>query len=105
HLEETTVREVHRAIDLVGGKDGDVLKSSRSKSHNRVAILMREVHPIDDSDHHEVQPKKINTTPKLIPRVEQINEWGFADLFGTDEKNYGIKEVISNYCFLAKSTS
>ncbi|KAF6148765.1 hypothetical protein GIB67_019373, partial [Kingdonia uniflora] len=30
HLEETTEREVHRAIDLVGGKDGDISKSSRS---------------------------------------------------------------------------
>ncbi|KAF6143694.1 hypothetical protein GIB67_021704 [Kingdonia uniflora] len=36
HHEETTEREVHRAINLIGGKDGDV------------ATLMREVHVIND---------------------------------------------------------
>ncbi|KAF6154750.1 hypothetical protein GIB67_032362 [Kingdonia uniflora] len=36
HHEETTKREVHRAIDLVGGKDRDVLESSLSKSHEEV---------------------------------------------------------------------
>ncbi|KAF6135012.1 hypothetical protein GIB67_014061 [Kingdonia uniflora] len=40
HYEETTEKEVHRAIDLVGGEDGDVLKSSRSNSHEEVATLM-----------------------------------------------------------------
>ncbi|KAF6148854.1 hypothetical protein GIB67_014225 [Kingdonia uniflora] len=35
-------REAHRAIDLVGEKDGDVLESSRSKSHEEVVTLMRE---------------------------------------------------------------
>ncbi|KAF6156381.1 hypothetical protein GIB67_031502 [Kingdonia uniflora] len=57
-------------------EDGDVLKSSRSKFHNRVATLMREVHPIDDSDHHEVQPKKTNTIPDPIPQVQKI--WGLG---------------------------
>ncbi|KAF6155854.1 hypothetical protein GIB67_039185, partial [Kingdonia uniflora] len=61
HYKETAEREGYRAIDVVGGEDGDVWKSSRSKSHDRVATLMREVHPIDDSDHHKVQLKKTNT--------------------------------------------
>ncbi|KAF6135204.1 hypothetical protein GIB67_035275 [Kingdonia uniflora] len=94
HYKETTKREGHRAIDVVGGEDGDVLKSSRSKSHDRVPTLMREIHPIDDSDHHEVQLQKANTAPKPIPRVEQIEEWGFADLFRSDEESYGIEEEI-----------
>ncbi|KAF6163283.1 hypothetical protein GIB67_025147 [Kingdonia uniflora] len=53
----TTKKEGHRAIDVVGGEDGDVLKNSRSKSHDRTATLMREIHPIDDFDHYEVQPE------------------------------------------------
>ncbi|KAF6173880.1 hypothetical protein GIB67_039831 [Kingdonia uniflora] len=109
HYKETTERKGYRA------KDGDVLKSYRSKSHDGVAILMREVHLIDDSDYHEVQPKNTNTTPKLILGVRQTEEWGCADLFGSDEQNYGIEEeVISDYkmrvsprstSFLSKSTS
>ncbi|KAF6170847.1 hypothetical protein GIB67_015799 [Kingdonia uniflora] len=54
HYKETTEREGHRAIDVVGREDGGVLKSYRSKYRDRVATLMREVHPIGDSDHHEV---------------------------------------------------
>ncbi|KAF6156507.1 hypothetical protein GIB67_011308 [Kingdonia uniflora] len=50
HLEEKTEKEVHRAVDLVSGKDDDVLESSQSKSHEEVAILMRGVHTINDSD-------------------------------------------------------
>ncbi|KAF6136840.1 hypothetical protein GIB67_030125 [Kingdonia uniflora] len=42
HHEEMMEREVHRAIDLVGGKDGDVSKSFWLKSDEEVAILMRE---------------------------------------------------------------
>ncbi|KAF6138738.1 hypothetical protein GIB67_040870 [Kingdonia uniflora] len=86
HYKETTKREGHRAIDVIGGEGRDVLKCFRSKSHDRVATLMREVYPIDDSDHHEVQSKKTNTTPRPIPRVEQIEEWGFANLFGRDDE-------------------
>ncbi|KAF6153005.1 hypothetical protein GIB67_021610 [Kingdonia uniflora] len=41
NYEEMTERDVHHAIDL-GGKDGDVLESSRSKSHEEVVTLMRE---------------------------------------------------------------
>ncbi|KAF6151920.1 hypothetical protein GIB67_010494 [Kingdonia uniflora] len=74
HYKETTERESYCAIDVVGGEDEDVLKSFRSKSHDIVVTLIREVHPIDDSDHHEVQPKKTNTTPKPIPRVEQVKQ-------------------------------
>ncbi|KAF6162386.1 hypothetical protein GIB67_012534 [Kingdonia uniflora] len=42
HLKETTEREIHSAIDLVGGKDEDMSKSFRSKSDEEVATLMRE---------------------------------------------------------------
>ncbi|KAF6142869.1 hypothetical protein GIB67_033480 [Kingdonia uniflora] len=42
HLKETTEREIHSAIDLVGGKDEDMSKSFRSKSDDEVATLMRE---------------------------------------------------------------
>ncbi|KAF6156970.1 hypothetical protein GIB67_039731 [Kingdonia uniflora] len=98
HYKKTTEREGHCAIDVVGGEDGDVLKSSQSKSHNKVATLMREVHPIDDSDYHEVQPKKTNTTPKPIPRVKQIEEWGSVDLFcSNDEPTFATK----NFLYLA----
>ncbi|KAF6155955.1 hypothetical protein GIB67_039286 [Kingdonia uniflora] len=38
---------------------------------SRVPTLIREVHPIGVSDHHEVQPKKTNTTLKLILRVRE----------------------------------
>ncbi|KAF6175273.1 hypothetical protein GIB67_000594 [Kingdonia uniflora] len=41
HLEETTEREVHRAIDLVGEKDGGMSKSSRSKDNEEVVTLMQ----------------------------------------------------------------
>ncbi|KAF6176955.1 hypothetical protein GIB67_027755 [Kingdonia uniflora] len=58
HLEETTDREVHRAIDLVGGKDGDMSESSQSKDNEEVVTLMREVHMINDSNRQETQPKK-----------------------------------------------
>ncbi|KAF6135607.1 hypothetical protein GIB67_015460 [Kingdonia uniflora] len=44
YLEETTDREVHSAIDQVGGKDEDVSKSFRSQSDKEVATLMREVY-------------------------------------------------------------
>ncbi|KAF6136364.1 hypothetical protein GIB67_028054, partial [Kingdonia uniflora] len=64
HYKETTEREGYRAIDVVGGEDKDVFKNSRLKSHDRVATLMRGVCPIDDSDHHEVQLKKTNTSSK-----------------------------------------
>ncbi|KAF6173078.1 hypothetical protein GIB67_009998 [Kingdonia uniflora] len=62
HLEEMTEREVHRAIDLVGGKDEDVSKSFRSKFDEEVATLMREVHMINDfqlsgSPTKEAQPQ------------------------------------------------
>ncbi|KAF6159744.1 hypothetical protein GIB67_030002 [Kingdonia uniflora] len=40
HHEETTEREVHRAIDLVGEKDGDMSKSFRYKFDEEVATLM-----------------------------------------------------------------
>ncbi|KAF6151476.1 hypothetical protein GIB67_016288 [Kingdonia uniflora] len=53
HYEETTEREVHHAIDLVGRKGVDVLESFRSKSHEEVATLMREVHVINDSNCQE----------------------------------------------------
>ncbi|KAF6147592.1 hypothetical protein GIB67_031583 [Kingdonia uniflora] len=49
YYKETTEREVRRAIDLVGGKDEDMSKSFQSKSDEEVAILIREVHMIDDS--------------------------------------------------------
>ncbi|KAF6136297.1 hypothetical protein GIB67_042782 [Kingdonia uniflora] len=49
HCEDTTEREVYRAIDLVGEEDRDVLKNSRSKSHEEVATLIREVVPSSDS--------------------------------------------------------
>ncbi|KAF6147162.1 hypothetical protein GIB67_036881 [Kingdonia uniflora] len=96
HYKETTVREGHRAIDVIGEEDGDVLKSSQSKSYDRVATLMREVHPIDDFNHHEVQPKKTNTA--LIGGVVgKIEEWGFDNLFGTDESAYEIRgKIISD---------
>ncbi|KAF6153340.1 hypothetical protein GIB67_003530 [Kingdonia uniflora] len=44
HLEETTEREVHRTIDLVGGKDGDMSESSRLKDNDEVVTLMRGVY-------------------------------------------------------------
>ncbi|KAF6139418.1 hypothetical protein GIB67_026260 [Kingdonia uniflora] len=55
---------------------------------------MREIHPIDDSDYHEVQPKKANTTSKPIPRVEQIEEWVFAELFGSDDELTSVTERV-----------
>ncbi|KAF6173175.1 hypothetical protein GIB67_028473 [Kingdonia uniflora] len=66
HLEETTEREDHRAIDLIGGKDGDMSESSRSKSQKEVATLMREVHMINDSNRQKAQPKKTNPNPKPL---------------------------------------
>ncbi|KAF6171631.1 hypothetical protein GIB67_014180 [Kingdonia uniflora] len=54
HYKEMTEREDRRVIDVVGGEDRDVLKGSRSKSHDVVVTLMREVHPIDYFKHHEV---------------------------------------------------
>ncbi|KAF6172302.1 hypothetical protein GIB67_024924 [Kingdonia uniflora] len=71
HHEETTEREVHHAIDLVSGKDGDVSKSSRSKSNEEAATLMREVHAINDSDHQEAQPEKTNPNTKPLPRIRR----------------------------------
>ncbi|KAF6155435.1 hypothetical protein GIB67_019961 [Kingdonia uniflora] len=94
-----SLMESHRVIDIVGGEDGDVLKSSRSKCHDRVATLMEKVHPIDDSDHHEVQLKKTNSTPIpiSIPRVKQIEEWGFANLFGSDNEPTSAIEKLLNF--------
>ncbi|KAF6139441.1 hypothetical protein GIB67_026283 [Kingdonia uniflora] len=57
-LGETTEREVHHAIDLVGGKDGDMSESSRSKDNDEVVTLMPGVHMINDSNHQEAQPKR-----------------------------------------------
>ncbi|KAF6176595.1 hypothetical protein GIB67_034457 [Kingdonia uniflora] len=71
HLEETTEREVHRAIDLVGKKDGDMSKSSRSKDNDEVVTLMRGVHIINDSKHQEAQPKKTNPNPKPLLRIRR----------------------------------
>ncbi|KAF6169396.1 hypothetical protein GIB67_002883 [Kingdonia uniflora] len=100
HLEETTEREVYRAIDLVGGKDGVVSKSSRSKDNVEVMILTRGVHMINDFNRQEAQPKNTspNPNPKPIPRVEQIEEWGFAEFFGSDEQNYEIDEEVISDC-------
>ncbi|KAF6135742.1 hypothetical protein GIB67_028598 [Kingdonia uniflora] len=96
HYKETAEKEGHCAIDVGGGKDGDVLKSSRLKSHDRVATLMREVYPIDDSDHHEVQLKKTNTA-LIRGVVREIEEWGFDNLFGSDESAYeSEEEILSN---------
>ncbi|KAF6174794.1 hypothetical protein GIB67_031318, partial [Kingdonia uniflora] len=36
HIEETMEREVHRAIDLVGRKDGNMSKGFRSKDNEEV---------------------------------------------------------------------
>ncbi|KAF6170517.1 hypothetical protein GIB67_031925 [Kingdonia uniflora] len=69
HLEETTEREVHRAIDLVGGKDGDMSESSRSNDNEEVVTLMREVHMINDSNRQEAQPTKPNPNSKALPRI------------------------------------
>ncbi|KAF6147692.1 hypothetical protein GIB67_003023 [Kingdonia uniflora] len=91
HYKGTMEREDQRAVGVLGGEGGDMLKISRSKSHERVAILIREVHPIDVFDHHEVQPKKTNTTPKPIPRVRQIVDSGITPK-DTDEATYGIEE-------------
>ncbi|KAF6173138.1 hypothetical protein GIB67_028436 [Kingdonia uniflora] len=52
---------------------------------------------INNSNRQEAQPKKTNTTPKPIPRVEQlkqVDEWGIADLFSSDEPAYAIGEEI-----------
>ncbi|KAF6142767.1 hypothetical protein GIB67_023249 [Kingdonia uniflora] len=38
HYKEMTERESHRMIDVIGREDGDVLKSSRLKSHKRIII-------------------------------------------------------------------
>ncbi|KAF6166853.1 hypothetical protein GIB67_026632 [Kingdonia uniflora] len=71
HYEETMKREVHRAIDLVDEKDVDVLKSFGSKSHEEVAILMREVYMISDSNCQETQPKKPNPNPKPLTIIQR----------------------------------
>ncbi|KAF6169879.1 hypothetical protein GIB67_034271 [Kingdonia uniflora] len=74
-----------------------MLKSSRSKDNEKVVTLMRGVYVINDSNRQEAQPKKTNPNPKPIPRVKQIKEWGFAELFNSDEQNYEIEvEVISD---------
>ncbi|KAF6140440.1 hypothetical protein GIB67_030521 [Kingdonia uniflora] len=93
-------REVHRVIDLVGGKYVDVLKSFRSKSHDRVVTLMQEVHPIDIFDYHEVQPKKTNTTPKPVPRVRQIEELISRDLRRESFSDFGDHTLSQNYVIL-----
>ncbi|KAF6153960.1 hypothetical protein GIB67_023737 [Kingdonia uniflora] len=69
HYEATTEREVYRAIDLVGGTGVDVLESSRSKFHEEVVTLMREVRMINDFNCQEAQPKKANPNPKPLPRI------------------------------------
>ncbi|KAF6143571.1 hypothetical protein GIB67_029740 [Kingdonia uniflora] len=79
HLEETTEREVHRAIDLIGGKDGHMSESSRSKDNEGAVTLMRGVHMINDSNYQEAQPKKTNSNPKPLPRIRRTTE---------EEKNY-----------------
>ncbi|KAF6172676.1 hypothetical protein GIB67_041999 [Kingdonia uniflora] len=71
HLEETTEREVHRAIDLGDGKDGDMSESSRSKDNEEVATWIRGVHMINDSNHQETQPKKTNPNPNPLPRIRR----------------------------------
>ncbi|KAF6152466.1 hypothetical protein GIB67_035534 [Kingdonia uniflora] len=71
HLEETTEREVHRAIDLVAGKDGDMPESSRSKDNEEVVTLMRGVHMINDSNRQEAQPKNTNPNPKALSRIRR----------------------------------
>ncbi|KAF6150323.1 hypothetical protein GIB67_034022 [Kingdonia uniflora] len=98
HLEETTKREVYRVIDLVGEKDREMSKSSRSKDNEEVVTLIQGVHMINDSNHQEAQSNKTNPNLKPIPRVEQIEEWGFAELFGSDEQNYGIEEEVISDC-------
>ncbi|KAF6169996.1 hypothetical protein GIB67_034388 [Kingdonia uniflora] len=71
HFEEMTEREVHRAIDLVGGKDGDMSESSQSKDNDEIVTLMRGVHMINDYNHQEAQPKKTNSNPKPLPRIRR----------------------------------
>ncbi|KAF6153543.1 hypothetical protein GIB67_027410 [Kingdonia uniflora] len=71
HHEETTEREVHCAIDLIGGKDGGVSKSSQSKFDEEVTTLIREVHMINDSDCQETQLKKTNPNLKPLPRIRK----------------------------------
>ncbi|KAF6140472.1 hypothetical protein GIB67_010302, partial [Kingdonia uniflora] len=87
HLEETTEREVHRAIDLVGRKDGDMLESSRSKDNEEVVTLMREVHMINDSNRQETQPKKTNPNSKALPRIQQTIEEELNSLQLTKERS------------------
>ncbi|KAF6165648.1 hypothetical protein GIB67_036055 [Kingdonia uniflora] len=54
HHEESTEREAQWAIDVMSGGVDNTLGSLRSKSHNGVAILGRETHPIETPNHQEV---------------------------------------------------
>ncbi|KAF6150595.1 hypothetical protein GIB67_022207, partial [Kingdonia uniflora] len=76
HLEGSMETEFHRVIDLVGGKVGNMLESSRSKGNEEVVTLMREVHVINNSNRQEAQPKKTNPNPKSLPRIRRTNGEG-----------------------------
>ncbi|KAF6143888.1 hypothetical protein GIB67_001682 [Kingdonia uniflora] len=83
--EETTEREAHRVIDLAGGKDRNMSTSFRSKSDEEVAILMREVHTINDSNCQEDQSKKTSPNPKPLPRIRKTNGEELITSLTTDE--------------------
>ncbi|KAF6140855.1 hypothetical protein GIB67_042268 [Kingdonia uniflora] len=67
----TSTRKEDTFVVSQCGKDVDVLESSRSKSYEEVAMLMREVHMINDSNCQEAQPKKTNPNPKPLPRIRR----------------------------------
>ncbi|KAF6140444.1 hypothetical protein GIB67_030525 [Kingdonia uniflora] len=85
------VREVYHAIDLVGGKEGDVLESSRSKSYEEVATLMREVHMINDFNCQEAQPRKTNSNLKPSLRIRRTIENGLI----TSPTTKGVSQVTT----------
>ncbi|KAF6136616.1 hypothetical protein GIB67_016072 [Kingdonia uniflora] len=91
---ETTEREGHCAINVVGGEDGNVLKNYRSKSHDRVTTLMQIVHLIDGSDHHEVQSKKTNTTPNQYPESNKLRSEVLSICLAATKKIMGLKKLL-----------